>query len=191
MCVICYKPKGVKMPEKETLLAMFRANSHGCGFCTPTKYYKSLSFESFYKAIKKVSTNEPCIIHFRLATHGSIRRANCHPFYDRDTNTFFAHNGVLNILPDRDKTDSETAFRHIFVPYIQKYGLPSAELQDTVMQVRANTGSKFIFMQGDEVVMIGDFQPFEGCYVSNKRFLAYLGESSYFACKGKFANAMY
>lgn len=191
MCVICYKPKGVETPDRETLYAMYHANSHGCGFCTPTKLYRGLSFDTFYKAIKKVSTNEPCIIHFRLATHGSIRRANCHPFYDRETNTFFAHNGVLNIQPDKDKTDSETAFRHIFVPYIQQYGLQSAELRDTVIQVRANTGSKFIFMQGDNITMFGDFLPFDGCYVSNKRFLAYLGESSYFAYKGKSVSAMY
>ncbi len=170
MCVICYKPKGI---------------------CTPTKSYRGLSFNAFYKAIKKVDSDEPCVIHFRLATHGSVKRANCHPFYDKETNTYFAHNGILNIQADRDKTDSETAFRHIFVHYILKYGLKSAETFNAVMQVRANTGSKFIFMQGYEVKMFGNFQPFEGCYVSNKRFLAYHGESSYLTRKGKYSSIAY
>lgn len=80
MCVICYKPKGVEMPPKEILTAMYHANSDGCGFCSPTLSYRGFSFNEFYKKVKKVKKDEPCIIHFRLATHGSIRRANCHPF---------------------------------------------------------------------------------------------------------------
>lgn len=180
MCVIVYRPKGTKMPSEEVLRAMYAANPHGCGFCTPTKYYRGLSFTAFMKNIAKVGTKEPCIIHFRLATHGSIKRNNCHPFYDAATGTYFAHNGVLNIQPYKDTTDSETAFRSLFVPYISRYGMRSDELRLSLSQTRANTGSRFAFMQGDKVYLYGDFVPYEGCLCSNLRFVYYMhGESSH------------
>lgn len=34
----------------------------------------------------------PCLIHFRLATHGAVEPRNCHPFHtDRG---YVAHNGI-------------------------------------------------------------------------------------------------
>ena len=34
----------------------------------------------------------PCLIHFRLATHGAVEPRNCHPFHtDRG---YIAHNGI-------------------------------------------------------------------------------------------------
>ena len=155
---------------------MYRANSHGCGFCTPTKYYRGLSFDAFMQKIRQVRIDEPCIIHFRLATHGSVKRNNCHPFYDAGTGTYFAHNGILNVMPYKDTTDSETAFRSLFVPQIRQHGLQSDELAYSVQQVRANTGSKFAFMQGEDVLLFGEFQTYEGCLCSNMRFIYYLEE---------------
>ena len=183
MCVICVKPKGVQMPSREILRAMYQANSHGCGFCTPTLYFRGLSFDSFMQKIRKVSIDEPCIMHFRLATHGSVKRSNCHPFYDADSDTYFAHNGILNIHPAGDKTDSETAFRDIFVPYIKAYGFDSDDTRYAIRQVRANTGSKFAFLQGGELHLYGDFQRFAdcpGCFFSNLRFTYYIYEMRIF-----------
>lgn len=34
----------------------------------------------------------PCLIHFRLATHGAVEPRNCHPF--RTDRGYIAHNGV-------------------------------------------------------------------------------------------------
>lgn len=164
------------MPDREILKAMYRANGDGCGFCTPTKYYRGLSFDTFMQKISRVRVDEPCIIHFRLATHGSIKRSNCHPFYDASTGTYFAHNGILNVIPYRDTTDSETAFRSLFVPYIRQYGIDSDEVRFSIAQVRANTGSKFAFMQGEDVRLFGDFHHYDGCMYSNLRFLCYLQE---------------
>ena len=59
MCVICVKPKGAQMPSNEIIIAMYRANHDGCGFCTPTKSYKGLSFSTFMRELKKVSVDEP------------------------------------------------------------------------------------------------------------------------------------
>ena len=145
-----------------------RFNPHGCGFCTPTKEYKGLTFRSFLKRIQEVG-DEPVLIHFRYATHGSVKRSNCHPFYDSVSDTHFMHNGVLNIYPQEDITDSEYAFRNFFVPDLRKYGLHSNELKEDIYH---NIGSsRFAFMQGEEVRLYGDFRKIDRCFYSNTRFL--------------------
>ncbi len=168
MCVIIVKPAGVEMPTNEIIKAAYKANPHGCGFISPSTFYKGMSFESFKRHLKKVSVDEPCIIHFRLATHGSIRRANCHPFNIGDV--WFAHNGILSIRPQGDMTDSETAFKTILYPAIEKYGYGSDKMDKAVSRIIGC--SKFAFLQGDEIKMYGDFcqQP-DGCYYSNYRFI--------------------
>ena len=153
MCVLIYKPKGVEMPSKKVLKACFEANPHGAGFATPTSIHHSMNFETIYKGLKCVSKEEHCIIHFRLATHGSIRLRNCHPFKIDDI--CFAHNGVLSIPIKNDMTDSETAFKWLY-PTIKKYGL------------------KFAFLCGDEIKMYGDFRQLNGIYYSNLRWRNYL-----------------
>lgn len=161
---------------------MHRANPHGMGFCTPNMYYKDIAnFKVFLNKLRKRKITEPCLIHFRLATHGSIKKTNCHPFYDAKTGVYYAHNGVLDIKPVNDKTDSETAFKKRFLPVIKKYGFQSEELAAEVEQIIGN--SKFVFMQctkndtTDTIVnvrMFGNFEELDGCLYSNLRFISYL-----------------
>lgn len=167
MCVICYIPKGVKTPSVNVLRAMHEANPHGMGFCTPTLYHKGLSFDYFLQKIAKRSINEPCIIHFRYATHGSVKRANCHPFKQGDV--YFAHNGILSIEPYKDTTDSETAFVRFLYPVIHRFGFDSVMLDRQVKHIIG--GSKFAFMQGDKVRLFGNFIHWHGYFVSNLRFV--------------------
>lgn len=175
MCVICVKPKGVAMPSKDIIKAMYKANHDGCGFCTPTKSYKGLSLASFLREIEKVTDEEPCIMHFRWATHGSVKRSNCHPFYDDASQTWFAHNGILDIRPVGDMTDSETAFRYILAPLIQSHGLRSIVLKEAVRDIIG--GSRFAFLKGEDLVMFGNFHSRFGCYYSNLNFVHLIGES--------------
>lgn len=174
MCVICVKPAGAEMPSKDMFKAMYKANSDGCGFCTPTKSYKGLSFASFMREIKEVEVKEPCIIHFRWATHGSVKRSNCHPFYDPETGVWFAHNGVLGIKPMKDKTDSETAFLKVLKPEIMAHGYESDDLRYAVHQIIG--GSKFAMLQGDNLKLFGSFERYRGCFFSNLRFLPYMND---------------
>ncbi len=166
MCVICYIPKGVETPSYRILRAMHNANPHGMGFCTPTQFCKGLNFDYFVEQLRKRSISEPCIMHFRLATHGSIKRANCHPFKINDV--CFAHNGILSVRPMGDRTDSETAFIRYLYPYIEQYGLYSHEAEKMVGNIIES--SKFAFMQGEDVRLFGRFEEFNGCYCSNLRF---------------------
>lgn len=158
------------MPDGRIIEACARANRDGFGFCTPSKSYKTLSFRKFKTELENVRFDEPCIMHFRLATHGSVKKSNCHPFNIGDT--WFAHNGILSVEPMRDKTDSETAFVRYLYPNIEQYGLFSQELDRAVYNIIE--GSRFAFMQGEDVRLFGDFVEMCGCYFSNLRFRYYL-----------------
>ena len=171
MCVIIIKHKGVAMPTKKELRAAFQRNHDGCGFVSETDHYKSLDFEDFYARLKKVPKSENCIIHFRWATHGKVSIANCHPFYDEKSGTWFMHNGILAITPYNGKTDSETAFRKYLAPTIQKYGLYSKELQTVAGNIIDS--SKFAFMQDGQIKTFGRFIEYKGCYYSNLYHLPY------------------
>ena len=168
MCVILFKPKGVKLPSLDILTKAHNRNPHGCGFCSPTGSYKGLSFNSFLREVKK-HEDEPILIHFRFATQGSVKKSNCHPFYDEETNTYFMHNGVLSgFLPHKDMTDSEMCFRWMIQPYIKRYGFSVTTEQEVEYQ---RCGSRFAFMQGEDVHLYGLYEQMDGVYYSNLRFL--------------------
>lgn len=157
------------MPSKSEFAEMFRMNHDGVGFVTPTKVYHTMDFEDFYEKVKEVPKGEPCIIHFRWATHGSVKLKNTHPFYDKETDVYFAHNGILNIKPKGDMTDSETAFRKYLVPAIKEGGFNGIELKCAVHLILGS--SKFAFMHGGDIKMFGHFFEYNGCYYSNLRHL--------------------
>lgn len=166
MCLLIVKPKGVKMPKKSILAKAYACNPDGCGFASTHDYFKSLDFNEFYRRLSLVGDDEACIIHFRFATHGTVIKSNCHPFKHKDV--YFAHNGILPIIPYKGKTDSETAFRRLFVPEIENYGLHSPELREAVDSIIG--GSKFAFLRDTEVVKFGNFYEIDGAYYSNLRF---------------------
>lgn len=171
MCVIIISPAGHALPTKKELRAAFKRNHDGCGFVSESDHYKSLDFEDFYARLKKVPKNENCIIHFRWATHGKVSLANCHPFYDEKSNTWFMHNGILAITPYKGKTDSETAFKKYLAPAIRTYGLYSKELQTIAHNIIDS--SKFAFMQNGQIKTFGRFIEYNGCYYSNLYHLPY------------------
>ena len=171
MCVIIYKPAGKELPNSDILDRAYQRNPHGCGLVSPSVFYKGLSYNSFKKNLKECKINEPLLIHFRFATHGSVKKANCHPFFDEETETYFMHNGIMyGIKPSKDKTDSECAFRWLLQPYIKKYGLFSKKVTETANQIRGYY-SKFAMMQGSNVELFGEYFQYQVCYFSNLRFL--------------------
>lgn len=165
MCVIIIKPAGIEMPSYEILKACYESNSHGSGFVSETMHYHSMNFLDFYKHLCKVPKSENCMVHMRYATHGSKKLSNCHPFYNKATDTWFMHNGILDIEPIGDKTDSETAFIKLFVPAIKRYGFDSPELSDRVFDIIG--GSKFVFMHDGKFRLYGDFKKIDGVFYSN------------------------
>lgn len=171
MCVIIYKPAGKDLPSIDILDKAYKRNPHGCGLVSPSVFYKGLSYVSFKEHLNECSKEEPLLIHFRYATHGSVKDSNCHPFYDEDTGTYFMHNGIISsIKPLKDKTDSECVFRWILQPQIRMYGLGSLRLSETA-NCLAGGYSRFAFMQGDNVKLFGIFVHYKEWYFSNLRFI--------------------
>lgn len=174
MCVIIYKPAGVKMPSKVELEAAFRCNPNGCGFVSSEGYnYKGLSLSGLIRELKKVGIEEDCIIHFRLATNGSVKKSNCHPF--ENNGVWFAHNGILSIDTRGDMTDSETAFRDILSPVADRFGISSPQMHNAVSAVIGY--SKFAFMKDGRVALYGRFEKHKGCWYSNTRHFSYMAMS--------------
>lgn len=174
MCVIIYVPKGVELPSAKELLAASRRNHDGCGFVTESDHYKSLHFSTFMRRLEKRKIDEAVIIHFRLATHGTVKVKNCHPFYKGGY--WFAHNGVLPILSVNDMTDSQICFERYICPVIKKYGFGSREHLDEMDKWTKN-GSKFAMMHNGEVVMSGKFIERNGCFYSNLLHLLFMRNS--------------
>ena len=179
MCCILYIPSGVKTPPITTLKAIHRANPHGIGFVDADgNNLKTLDLSCFLQAVKQRHTDAACIIHFRLATHGSISEKNCHPFYDEAHNVWFAHNGVLPIRSHDDMTDSEIFFRERFLPMY--HAIVDGKRPDLLDQDKAalwryverqRGTSRFIFMRGDTVVKLGQWHTRNGVYYSNFNWL--------------------
>ena len=169
MCCILYIPAGVDTPTINLLESVYLFNRHGIGFAdSDGNSFKTLNFRRFTKEIQKRRKESACIVHFRLATHGSISEKNCHPFYDPDTGVWFAHNGVLPIRSHDDKTDSEIFFRERFLPRLNEYG-DTPELWDCVERERGS--SRFVFMRGDRVVTLGTWHNQRGVLFSNLNWL--------------------
>lgn len=178
MCIIIVRPEGVKMPPMAIIARCAALNPHGFGFATKDRIYKTLSFEDFKREIKTIRKDETAILHFRYATHGSIKTSNCHPFRDDKTGVSFAHNGILNITPIGDMTDSETAFRTRIVPTIKEHGFDSDEF------IKANHdiigGSRFAYIDKDgDYRLYGAFTHYKGCWYSNRNFMPVIERYSY------------
>lgn len=177
MCVIIIKKKGAKMPSKNELRLAAMHNPHGFGFVSSNGLYvRTMDFGEFYKMLKFVGREDACIIHFRIATHGSHKVENCHPFKMGDI--YFAHNGILPIHTKGDMTDSETEFHDVLYPSAQIYGLGSKEFDGIV--ARRIYNSKFAFMQGGEIYHYGHFITDEnGVMWSNMNHRPYANWYSY------------
>lgn len=166
MCVICAKPANVQMIDDNTLLKMAMRNPDGFGFATTSgKSYRTIDFNAFLSRLKELPDRDGVIIHFRYATHGSVKKTNCHPFYDKDTDVYFMHNGVLPIASVNDMTDSEIAFRTTLVPAIKRYGIDSDEFGAISSDLRG--GSRFAYVKDGHIYLQGNFSKIGECYFSN------------------------
>jgi len=168
MCVIIAKPKGVELPSMKELQSAYRHNPDGCGVVSSNGiYWRGLSFKKFCEVIKKVNTEDACIIHFRIGTHGSNKTSNCHPFVANYNNReiFFAHNGILPIQVRGDMTDSETEFRNILAPAAFTFGIRSERFKALVD--REIYSSKFAFMENGEISLFGSWIAEGGLFWSN------------------------
>jgi len=117
MCLITFLPPHTA-PDDAALAAGARANPHGHGYAIVSGDRLLLErgldaaqmIDRFLRA-RRAHPDGPAVFHSRLATHGRISTANCHPFaVGGDARTVLAHNGILPaaVWPPRRSRRSDT-----------------------------------------------------------------------------------
>jgi len=115
MCllVVC-KPNAI--PKREELTEGACANPHGFGFAIVADgkviRYRTMSAKKAVSKFLELREQYPsgyAIWHARYATHGVKNEDNCHPYQvGDDTNSFLAHNGVLDTFISKTDKRSDT-----------------------------------------------------------------------------------
>ncbi|GAA4201705.1 class II glutamine amidotransferase [Actinocatenispora rupis] len=102
MCLITFLPPGVA-PDLDALHAgaLFNPDGHGYALADRGRILLDRHRDpdllvEWFAAARRAHPDAPALFHSRLATHGTISRANCHPFaVGGDRRTVLAHNGIL------------------------------------------------------------------------------------------------
>ena len=188
MCVIAIKCKGVKMPDESTLKTMWTNNPHGAGlmYARDGRVYIEkgyMDWTSFFERVKTLGdvTDEAVIMHFRIATHGSVIPGNTHPFpVSRDVIALtklrgsckvgVAHNGIIPIEPRAGISDT--------MEYIATRLAPRAEedpdwykSEDVLMEIGREIKSKLAVLDGD------GFISYYGNFITEKDGMIYSNDS--------------
>lgn len=121
MCIILYKPQGIKLPNKQVLETCFHNNPDGAGFMFNYKgqvhirkgFMDFSSFEENLKATLKYidEVKTPMVLHFRITTQGGTNQACTHPFpLSRNMSDLrqlqcvseigVAHNGIISLTTE-------------------------------------------------------------------------------------------
>jgi hypothetical protein len=187
MCIICVKPKNKAIPTVEYLTACFKNNPDGAGFMYPQngkiRVLKGfMTLESLLNALNEIPDSKkiPIVIHFRYGTHGSKSAANTHPFpisgsfndlklLDTEVERAIVHNGIMYQYGSKNASLSDSAF---FAKLLS--GLRTDRAIKRAIEAHKNYG-KFAVMSADEknganLLRIGDFVKFNGCFWSNYGF---------------------
>lgn len=175
MCILIAKKSNVRKMTTQEIKNSASNNPDGFGMSYVYKgkmyIHKTFILEDIIKINDELPSDTPIIYHFRIATHGKVNENNCHPFIDKEQGVSFAHNGVLSIENDKQKdwTDSETAFRYIFLPLLKVMDINSNEFECAVNTIIGS--SKFAFLQENgEITTFGNFINEDGLLFSNSTY---------------------
>jgi glutamine amidotransferase len=123
MCLLTFAPAGVHL-DPERLWQASLNNPHGFGFAVRTQKgiirSRGMNFEKVYD--NYVSTlskyHGDSMFHHRFATHGTVNKQNCHPFYvGNDKDTLLGHNGIIPIeIPKGDVRSDTRYFSEVLMP---------------------------------------------------------------------------
>ncbi len=175
MCMVIYKPRGAAL-DQALLDACALRNPHGSGymfndhgvicgikgFMQPPDLYDSLERKGFLQGGQLASGRE-LVIHFRLATHGGIGPANCHPFpissKIEDLKSLFwkaemglAHNGIIRTSQEEsDLSDTQIFIRDVLSRLNLKHDLQ----KEATLTLIANfvRKSRLLFFRADGAVI--------------------------------------
>jgi glutamine amidotransferase len=154
MCIAIYKPAGVTIPW-ESFKTSEANNDDGWGFAARTADNRLVvrrgvdHFHGFQAAFEPFAEHQ-CIIHFRMRTHGEVKKNNCHPFMVSN-GLAVIHNGVVQIACNVNKAKSDTwhfnelVLREFYANNKSFWRKPSYRFCIEQM----SGGSKFVFLRAD------------------------------------------
>ena len=184
MCIIAVKPKGVKITDQimNVLENCWIWNPDGAGLMTPSANGISISkgfmdwddLEQYLEVYNEELSDSQVVFHFRWATHGLTNQENCHPFpitsdidlltsLEVDSKIGMVHNGIIDQAPASKHHSDTLLFTRDYL----------SSLGDKVFDrkvanfIAKMTGSKFVFMSADKMVMAGHFEQAHGMFFSN------------------------
>jgi len=132
MCLSIYRPANVKLQER-ILRNGFNSNSDGAGFAYAYKGKLVVdkgffSFSEFYDSYLNIPTKAEALIHFRMASHGTVNEFNCHPW---PINEDFAmiHNGMLMHFGSNEVSDTGEFTEKILTPMFEAMKNPRKDFK--------------------------------------------------------------
>jgi hypothetical protein len=182
MCIIVYKPKGVKMPKESTMKNCFESNPHGAGYMfrrdNVVHVRKGfMTFDAFTSDVdsQNFTKKDDIVFHFRIATHSKVSPENTHPFPITsvrselheiliDCKRALVHNGILHDFVDTTDDISDSAFFAKMLFPCQR------ESQYKAILNCHNKSSKFVVMTSKFTIVSGNFVKKYGCHFSNYGF---------------------
>lgn len=188
MCVIIHKPAGVKLSH-DYIKEAEKYNRHGAGIMWYDKEKKKIQHWKDVKYdIDKICdfvdlhTDTEMCLHFRIKTHGTEKKENCHPFRvlsseKNRVDMLMMHNGIIrDVDTEGDETDSMAFVRKIARPILRHK--PSLITTDAVHTLFAKFigSSKLCFMYADgrvEIINRKDGVERDGCWFSNTSAFPY------------------
>lgn len=184
MCIILTKPKGIAAPNWDSVVTSCNNNPdgfavvwHRAGMAEP-EIKRTLNKNEFLEYFKPIcsDTSASWVLHARIKSAGSIKLENCHCWKDSNTGLVFCHNGTLSLKAHADMTDSETFFRHLYIPAILGGGDANAVVEAVI------GASKFAFMTKDgDIVTHGKYvtdAAYPGVQFSNSSYKPYVPTST-------------
>ena len=193
MCIIIAKARKQQGPTWDAIMHATQRNPDGfalaysLGRGKAPRIIRSMKRADVLDVLKGIVNRKSAswILHARIATHGSKRVENCHCWVDADTGLIFAHNGILQVHPEGDMTDSETAFRRLLVPAMQTGGgdafnaAISAIIGNSKFAVMDHTGEIFLYgryLEEEEASYSNDtYKPYQSLFYGMGRSYGYGG----------------
>lgn len=197
MCLLCVMEPN-ETPTREQLLTAAEANPHGFGFAIMTNDRiltgRGMDAEEVIDRFLRLRAGFPnghAMFHTRFTTHGSTSKANCHPFrVAGDPDIVLAHNGVLPLNPDDDRSDTRL-FAEEWLPELGIEALDDpvmyAELENWARGSKVAIFSKSSLLQKDVYILnehLGHWN--KGIWWSNYSYEKYKSYGSY--CSSGYAS---
>jgi len=190
MCIIVAVPENAAMPTVETLRECFMSNPDGAGFMYADGKRVNIrkgfmTFDEFMEALDEecIPDGSALVMHFRIATHGKVSAACCHPFpLTDDANAMrspraearwgVAHNGIIQGRSTNDTwSDSMDFIAGVMAPLAHLH--PSFMYSDDAKELlKGACKSKLAIMNhAGELMLVGEFVEDDGVFYSNTSYL--------------------